>query len=65
MSPRLSPVNFSRNASATTKLTIASPTTAAAVTAHTSLRSIAAGDSSSVVRSTDRNGFISVAMGFM
>ena len=45
MSARLSPVNFSRNASATTRLTMASPTTAAAVTAQTSLRSMAAGDS--------------------
>jgi hypothetical protein len=34
-------------------------------TAQTSLRSMAAGDSCSVVRSTDRSGFISVAIGFM
>jgi hypothetical protein len=33
--------------------------------AQTSLRSIAAGASCSVFRSTDRSGFISVAMGFM
>ena len=60
-----SPPNFSRKASARTKDTIASPTTAAAGTAHTSLRSIAAGAFCSVVRSTDRSGCISVAMGFM
>ena len=48
-----------------TRLTIASPTTAAAVTAQTSLRSIAAGDSVERVRSTERSGFISVAIGFM
>ena len=44
---------------------MASPTTAAAGTAQTSLRSIAAGLSAIVVRSTDRSGFISVAIGFM
>ena len=44
---------------------MASPTTAAAGTAQTSLRSIAAGASSMVVRSTDRSGFISVEIGFM
>jgi len=48
-----------------TRATMASPTTAAAGTAHTSLRSIAAGASCSVVKSTDRSGFISVAIGFM
>jgi len=41
------------------------PTTAAAGTAQTSLRSMAAGASCSVLRSTDRSGFISVAIGFM
>ena len=38
---------------------------AAADTAHTSLRSIAAGASLIVDRSTDRSGFISVEIGFM
>ena len=60
-----SPPNFSRNASPSTNDTIASPTTAAAGTAHTSLRSMAAGASVSVFRSTDLRGFISVAIGFM
>src|SRR5262245_31686452 len=60
-----SPPHFSSSASASTKHTIASPTTAAAGTAQTSLRSIAAGASCSVVRSTERSGFISVAIGFM
>src|SRR5687768_300469 len=60
-----SPPNFSRNASARTNETIASPTTAAAGTAQTSRRSIAAGASCNVLRSTDRSGFISVAIGFM
>ena len=60
-----SPPNRSSTASASTKQTTASPTTAAAGTAHTSLRSIAAGASSSVVRSTERSGFISVEIGFM
>ncbi len=40
-------------------------TTAAAGTAQTSLRSIAAGASAIVVRSTDRSGFIRVEIGFM
>ena len=44
---------------------MASPTTAAAGTAQTSLRSMAAGLSAIVVRSTDRSGFMSVAIGFM
>ena len=60
-----SPPNFSSSASARTSATIASPTTAAAGTAQTSLRSIAAGDSVMVVRSTERSGFISVEIGFM
>ena len=60
-----SPPNFSRNASARTRQTIASATTAAAGTAQTSLRSIAAGDSMPVARSTERSGCISVAIGFM
>ena len=51
-----SPPNFSRKASPSTKATIASPTTAAAGTAQTSLRSIAAGASLKVFRSTDRSG---------
>ena len=60
-----SPPNFSVTASARTSATMASPTTAAAGTAHTSLRSIAAGDSVIVARSTDRSGFMSVEIGFM
>ena len=60
-----SPPNFSTSASASTSATIASPTTAAAGTAQTSLRSIAAGASAIVVRSTERSGFISVEIGFM
>ena len=44
---------------------MASPTTAAAGTAQTSLRSTVAGLSVIVVRSTERSGFISVEMGFM
>ena len=44
---------------------MASPTTPAAVTAQVSLRSMAAGLTSSVFRSTERSGFISVAIGFM
>src|SRR5262249_57555144 len=60
-----SPPNFSVSASARTKATIASATTAAAGTAQTSLRSIAAGLSSIVVRSIERSGFMSVAIGFM
>ena len=44
---------------------MASPTTAAAGTAQTSLRSMAAGAFCIVVRSTERSGFISVAIGFM
>src|SRR3989304_5110595 len=43
MSPTLSPPNFSRKASARVQATAASPTTAAAGTAHTSLRSHTAG----------------------
>ena len=61
----MSPPNFSMTASATTSATIASATTAAAGTAHTSLRSTVAGLSVIVARSTDRSGFISVAIGFM
>src|SRR4029453_9300919 len=60
-----SPPNLSNKASASTRAIIASPTTAAAGTAHTSLRSMVAGLSAIVVRSTERRGFISVAMGFM
>jgi hypothetical protein len=44
---------------------MASATTAAAGTAQTSLRSILAGLSVIVLRSTERYGFMSVAMGFM
>ncbi len=52
----------SSSASASTRATMASPTTAAAGTAQTSLRSMAAGDSARcVARSTERSGFISVA----
>ena len=47
-----SPPNFSTSASASVSATMASPTTAAAGTAQTSLRSMAAPDSVSVVRST-------------
>src|SRR5215204_6125214 len=60
-----SPPNFSINASARTNATIASPTTAAAGTAQTSLRSMAAAASSMVTRSTERRGFIKVEMGFI
>src|SRR4029077_14844079 len=60
-----SPPNFSTTASASTNATMASPTTAAAGTAQTSLRSMVAGLSAIVVRSTERSGFISVEMGFM
>jgi len=60
-----SPPNFSITASAITIATIASPTTAAAGTAHTSLRSIAAGLTSIVDKSTERRGFIRVEIGFM
>ena len=56
---------FPMAASASTNATIASATTAAAGTAQTSLRSTAAGLSVIVARSTDRSGFISVAIGFM
>src|SRR5690606_26427764 len=59
-----SPPNFARKASASTNATIAAPTTPAAGTAQTSLRSIAAGASASVSRSTERSGDISVAIGF-
>jgi hypothetical protein len=44
---------------------MASPTTAAAGTAHTSLRSIAAGDSVMVCKSIERSGFINVEIGFI
>src|SRR2546428_425919 len=60
-----SPPNFSTTASARTNATIASPTTAAAGTAQTSLRSTVAGLSVIVARSTERSGFISVEIGFM
>src|SRR5688572_18615094 len=60
-----SPPNFSSRASARTSATIASPTTAAAGTAQTSLRSMAACASSIVARSTDRRGFMSVEIGFI
>src|SRR5204863_10006318 len=60
-----SPPKRSSRASARTKATIASPTTAAAGTAQTSLRSMAAGASVIVDRSTERSGFISVEIGFM
>src|SRR4029079_17720854 len=60
-----SPPNFSSSASASTIATIASPTTAAAGTAQTSLRSTVAGLSVMVVKSTERSGFISVEIGFM
>src|SRR5690606_23391635 len=65
MSAMVSPPNFSSTASASTRHTIASPTTDAAGTAHVSLRSMAAGESARVVRSIDRSGFISVEMGFI
>ena len=52
-------------ASASTNATIASPTTAAAGTAQTSLRSMAAGLSVIVAKSTDRSGFINVEIGFI
>jgi len=54
----VSPPNFSSTADASTIDTTASPTTDAAGTAQTSLRSMVAGDSRPVDRSTDRNGFI-------
>src|SRR5207248_5906137 len=60
-----SPPNFSIAASARTIETMASPTTAAAGTAQTSLRSIVAGLSVMFDRSTERSGFISVEIGFM
>ena len=60
-----SPPNLSSAAFASTKQTMASPTTAAAGTAHTSLRSIVAGSSFIVAVLTDRNGFINVEMGFI
>ena len=49
MSPRLSPRELLEQRVGDDEATMASPTTAAAVTAHTSLRSMAAGDSSRVV----------------
>ena len=60
-----SPPNFSTTASASTNATIASATTAAAGTAQMSLRSTVASVSVMVARSTERSGFISVAIGFM
>src|SRR5438093_10091557 len=60
-----SPPYFSTAASARTNATIASPTTAAAGTAQTSLRSTVARLSVIVARSTDLSGFISVEIGFM
>tara|TARA_B100001179_G_C18458740_1_gene346225 strand:- start:4 stop:192 length:189 start_codon:yes stop_codon:yes gene_type:complete len=60
-----SPPNFSRKASARTKEIIASATTEAAGTAHTSLRSTVAGASVIVDMSTERRGFIRVEIGFM
>src|SRR4030095_942788 len=45
--------------------TTASPTTAAAGTAQTSLRSIVAGDAPIVLRSTEPSGFINVEIGFI
>ena len=65
MSSTASPPNFSMNASASTRHIIASPTTAAAGTAHTSLRSMAAAAAAIVSSSTDRSGFISVEIGFI
>src|SRR5262245_45883463 len=61
----VSPPNFSIAASASTIATMASPTTAAAGTAQTSLRSTVAGLSVIVLKSTERSGFISVEIGFM
>src|SRR3989304_6996874 len=55
-----SPPNFSITASASTMATMASPTTAAAGPAQTSLRSMAAGPPALGVKSTERNGLISV-----
>src|SRR5262249_34254834 len=60
-----SPPNFSSAASARTSATIASPTTAAAGTEQMSLRSTVAGLSVIVARSTERSGFMRVAIGFM
>src|SRR5256885_13722190 len=57
--------NFSVRASARTKATIASATTAAAGTAQTSLRSIAAGLSSLLGQSIDPGGLLSRALGVM
>src|SRR5262245_29659705 len=59
-SATLSLPNFSRTASASTRHTIASPTTAAAGTAQTSLRSIVAAAADMVSRSIERSGFINV-----
>src|SRR5438477_1798566 len=61
----LSPPNFSRNASASTMAIMASPTTPAAGTAQTSLRSTTASTASFVARSTDLSGVRSVERGFI
>ena len=61
----LSPPNLSRNAAASTIAIIASPTTPAAGTAHTSLRSTTASTASLVCTSTERSGLRSVEMGFI
>src|SRR5213080_3637686 len=61
----LSPPNFSRNASASTMAIMASPTTPAAGTAQTSLRSTTASTASFVARSTDLSGVRRVERGFI
>src|SRR5947209_4487189 len=60
-----SPPNFSRKASASTIAIMASPTTPAAGTAQTSLRSTTASTVSLVARSTDLSGVRSVESGFI
>src|SRR4029077_172199 len=65
ISSTLSPPNFSRKASTRTIAIMASPTTPAAGTAQTSLRSTTASTDSRVSRSTERRGFRRVEIGFM
>ena len=65
ISARLSPPSFSTNASASTQATIASPTTEAAGTAHTSERWYWVSAARPVARSTERWGAIVVGIGFM
>src|SRR5437763_1585332 len=60
-----SPPNLARYASASTKATIASPTTPAAGTVQESVRSRSASAGSCVAMSTERSGLVSVGRGFI